>query len=106
MANDLSNEEKEIYEEARKRVRDKRRFYQHFGAYLVVNGILVVIWALSGDYARSWSGDWTGGKWFLWPLCIWGVVIVINFLQVFVFRTSVRGEKRAVEREVEKLKRQ
>ena len=100
--------EDELYEEARKRVKDKRNFYRHLGAYLLANIILIIIWALSGDAARggSWSGDWTGGKWFLWPLCIWGVFVLLNFLQVFVFRTSIRGEKAAIDREMEKMKRE
>ena len=106
MTSELSEEE--LYKEARKRVKDKRNFYRHLGAYLVVNIILIIIWALSGDAARgrTWSGDWTGGMWFLWPLCIWGVFVIINFLQVFVFKTSVRGEKAAIDREVEKMKKE
>lgn len=105
MSRDLSEEE--IYEEATKRVRDKKRFYRHLLVYLAVNAVLVIIWALSGDAARgrTWSGDWTQGMWFLWPLCIWGVFVVLNFLQVFVFNTSIREEKTAIEREVKKMKK-
>lgn len=47
--------EQEIYEEARKRVKKKRDFYSHLGAYLIVNAVLVVIWLLS----------WRGYMWFL-----------------------------------------
>ena len=106
MAKDLSEEE--LYEEAKKRVKDKRRFYNHLGAYLVVNAILIVIWALSGDATNEWSdyGTWTGNKWFLWPLCIWGAFVVLNFLQVFAFKTSARGEKAAINKEIEKIKKE
>ena len=106
MTQELSEEE--IYEEARKRVKAKRDFYRHLGAYLVVNVVLIIIWALSGDAARQTygPGDWTGGKWFLWPLCIWGAFVVLNFLQVFVFKTSVGGEKRAIDKEIEKIKKE
>ena len=106
MAQDLS--EKEIYEEAKQRVKAKQGFYRHLGAYLAVNTVLIVIWALSGGATNEWSGngDWTGGKWFLWPLCIWGAFVVVNFLQVFVFKTSVIGEKRAIDKEVEKIKKE
>ena len=104
MAKDISEEE--IYKEARKRVRDKRRFYSHLGAYLLVNGILVIIWAWSGDHVYRGPGDWTGGRWFLWPLCIWGIFVLLNFLQVFVFHTSARRERTAIEKEVEKIKKQ
>jgi hypothetical protein len=100
--------DEDIYKEAKKRVKAKRDFYRHFGTYLVVNTVLIIIWALSGDAARETygPGDWTGGKWFLWPLCIWGAFVVLNFLQVFVFKTSVSGEKRAIDKEVEKIKKE
>jgi hypothetical protein len=106
MPQELSEEE--IYEEARKRVKAKRDFCRHLGAYLAVNAVLIIIWALSGDAARQnyGPGDWTGGKWFLWPLCIWGAFVVLNFLQVFVLKTSVGGEKRAIDKEIEKIKKE
>jgi len=109
MSDEMPEQEKEIYEEAKKRVKAKSDFYRNLGAYLVVNTILIIIWALSGDATNEWSnynGDWTGGKWFLWPLCIWGAFVVFNFLQVFVFKTSVSGEKRAIDKEVEKIKKE
>lgn len=107
MSGDLSEEE--LYEEAKQRVKAKKGFYGHLGAYLAVNAVLIVIWALSGDATNEWSnysGDWTGGRWFLWPLCIWGVFVLLNFLQVFVFKTSVIGEKKAIDKEIEKIKKE
>ena len=92
--------EQEIYEEAKKRVKTKKGFYGHLGAYLVVNTILIVVWALSD------ADMGTANMWFLWPLCIWGAIVLINFLQVFVFKTSVRGEKAAIDKEVEKIKKE
>ena len=106
MAQDLS--EKEVYEEAEKRVKAKKRFYSHLGVYLTVNVILVIIWALSGDATNSWSGYGSpvGNMWFLYPLIGWGIFVVINFLQVFVFKTSAHQEKRAIEKEAEKLRKE
>lgn len=98
MAQDLSEEE--VYEEAKKRVKDKKGFYGHLGAYLVVNTILIVIWALSD------ADMGTANMWFLWPLCIWGAIVLINFLQVFVFKTSAWREKAAIDKEVEKIKKE
>lgn len=98
MVDDLS--EKEIYEEAKKRVKTKRGFYNHLGAYLAVNTVLVVVWALSD------SDMGTANMWFLWPLGIWGAFVLIHFLQVFIFKTSIRGEKTAIEKEIEKIKRE
>jgi len=97
--------EQEIYEEAKKRVKAKRGFYRHLGAYLAVNSVLIIVWALAGGPIIG-SGDWTGGKWFLWPLTIWGVFVVVNFLEVFVFKTSIRGERAAIEKEIKKIKKE
>ena len=98
MAQDIS--EKEIYEEAKKRVKAKKEFYKHLGAYLAVNAVLIVIWALSD------SDLGTANMWFLWPLCIWGAFVLINFLQVFVFKTSTYKEKADIDKEIEKIKKE
>jgi hypothetical protein len=88
--------EEEIYEIAKKRVKDKRDFYGHLIIYLIVNSILVLVWALS-----------TGGyPWFVWCLGPWGIGIVFHFLAVFVFPTSAAKEKKAIEKETERIKKE
>ncbi len=97
--------EQEILEEAKKRVKAKQNLYRHIGVYVAVNLVLIIVWALSGG-PSVYSGDWTGGKWFLWPLTIWGVFVVLNILEVFVFKVSIRGEKTAIEKEINKIKQE
>ena len=86
--------EEEIYAEARKRVKEKKRFYSGLATYVVVNAVLVVIWALTGQ----------GYRWFLWPLGIWGVFVLGDFLRIFVFGKGSDDE--AIRKEVEKIKRE
>lgn len=86
--------EEEIYKEASKRVKEKKRFYSGLATYAVVNAVLVVIWALSGR----------GYPWFLWPLGIWGVFVLGDFLRIFVFGKGSDDE--AIKKEVEKMKRE
>ncbi|MFC1943191.1 2TM domain-containing protein [Chloroflexota bacterium] len=86
--------EEQIYEEASKKVKAKKGFYGGLATYLVVNVVLIIIWALSGQ----------GYMWFLWPLCIWGVFVLGHFLRVFVFEKG--SDRQAIEREVEKMKRE
>lgn len=93
MANEMSEEE--IYEEAKKRVKAKKDFYSHLGAWVLVNIVLVVIWALT---------DFGGYPWFLWPLCIWGVFVLSHFVQAFVFKP--RMDRGAIEEEVEKIRKE
>ncbi len=85
--------EEQIYEEARRRVKDKKRFYGGLVTYAVVNAVLVVIWALSGR----------GYPWFLWPLGIWGVFVLGDFLRMFVFEQGSDDE--AIKKEIEKMKK-
>ena len=86
--------EEEIYEEARKKVKAKKEFWGNFGSWAAVNIVLIVVWALT---------DFGGYPWFLWPLCIWGVFILLHFLRTFVF--PERGDRAAIEKEAEKIKR-
>ena len=85
--------EEQIYEEASNRVKTRKRFYGGLATYLIVNAVLIVIWALSGqDY-----------PWFLWPLGIWGVFVLGDYLRIFVFGKG--SDQQAIEKEVEKMKR-
>ena len=92
MANQTS--EDEVYELAKKRVKAKRDFWGNFIAWAAVNVVLIVVWALSGQ----------GYLWFLWPLCIWGVFVVIHFFQVFVIQP--KSDKEAIEKEADKIRRE
>jgi fatty acid desaturase len=87
--------EEEIYRQARKRVEEKKGFYVHFAVYIIVNIILVIIWAATG----------AGYPWFLFPLGGWGIGILFHFLGVFVFSRQTDWERRAVEKEAERLRK-
>ena len=86
--------EEQIYEEARKRVKAKRGFWSNFISYVVVNIICFFIWALTGG----------GYPWFLWVLGPWGIFIIAHYLRVFVFEG--KSEKRAIEQEAEKIRKE
>ena len=93
MANQMSEEK--IYEEARLRVKERKGFWGHFGAWASINIILIIIWALT---------DLGGYPWFLWPLGIWGVFVLLHYLRIFVFER--KPERLAIEKEVERIKRE
>ena len=89
--------EEEIYKQARKRVEEKKGFYTHLATYILVNILLVIIWAFPAG---------GGYLWFLWPLGGWGIGILFHFLGVFVFSRRSNWEKREIEKEVERLKKE
>ena len=93
MAKQLSEEQ--IYEEARSRVKAKRRFWGNLIFYAVVNIICFFIWALNGG----------GYPWFLWVLVPWGIVIIFpHYLRTFIL--GGRSEKRAIGQEAERIRKE
>ena len=92
MANQLTEEE--IYKKARKRVEEKKGLLIHAIIYVLVNALLVVIWAVTGS----------NYQWFWWPLGGWGIGLIFNFLGVFVFNREMGWEKNAVEKEAERIR--
>ncbi|MFC1913903.1 2TM domain-containing protein [Chloroflexota bacterium] len=88
--------EQELYEKAKKRVEEKKGFFIHLIIYVLVNILLVLIWAFSAD---------GGYPWFLWALGGWGIGILFHFLGVFVLSKETGWEKRELEKEVEKLRK-
>ena len=93
MASQISEEE--VYEIAKKRVKAKGDFYKHLVVYVVVNIMLVIIWAFPAG---------RGYPWFWWVIGGWGIGVLFNFLDVFVWQR--RGDKGAIEKEAEKIRRE
>ena len=87
--------EEQIYELAKKRVEEKRGFFVHLTVYILVNIMLVLIW-------RFAAGG--GFPWFIFPLCGWGIGIIIHFLNTFVFGGKL--DTAAIEKEAEKIRRE
>jgi len=86
MTTDMSEEQ--IYKLAEKRVEAKRGFFIHFAIYIVVNIMLVLIWAFAAG---------GGFPWFIFPLGGWGIAVLIHFLIVFVFEG--KPDRRAIEKD-------
>ncbi len=61
-------------EAAIKRLEAKRAFNLHVALYVLVNALLVVIWAFSGH----------GYFWPIWPIAGWGLAIVIHYWTAFM----------------------
>jgi hypothetical protein len=70
-----------LYEQARARAIRKRKFRADLMGYLVINAILVGIWALSGF----------GSFWPAWVLAVWGVFLALDAVDVF-YRKDVTEE--------------
>ncbi|MDH4118413.1 MAG: 2TM domain-containing protein [Acidimicrobiia bacterium] len=76
---------------ALERVKAKRDFATHVIAYVVVNALLVVIWAATGR----------GYFWPMWPIAGWGVGLVLNAWTVYFSRPITEGDiQREMERDI------
>lgn len=87
--------EDKIYEQAKKRVQARKEFFIHVAVYIVVNVMLVLIWAFAAG---------RGYPWFIFPLGGWGIGLLCHGLRVFVFEG--RSDKAAIEKEAERIRRE
>jgi hypothetical protein len=60
-------------EAARKRIEGRRDFWRHAAAYVLINGFLVAVWALSGG----------GYFWPAWIMGFWAVGLFFHAWDVF-----------------------
>ena len=77
------------YDRARARVERKRKFRGDLMAYVVINAVLVGIWAFTG----------AGYFWPAWILAAWGVGLILTAWDVF-YRHDVTEED--IQREMRK----
>jgi hypothetical protein len=66
-----------VRDAARKRLQARQDFFSHLIAYVVVNGCLIVIWAITG----------AGYFWPAWILGLWGAGLVLHAWEAFARRT-------------------
>ena len=77
-------------QDAIERIRAKRGFWWHFGIYLVVNGFLVVVWAVT----------WTGYFWPGWVMLGWGIGVVSHGLGVYVGTRPISEDR--IQKEIDR----
>ena len=87
--------EDEIYEQAKTRVEAKKGFFIHLTVYIVVNIVLVLIWAFAAG---------GGFPWFVFPIFGWGIGIIFHYLGIFVF--GGKSDRAAIEKEAKNIRRE
>jgi hypothetical protein len=81
----------DVRERAIARLKQKRDFGAHLFVYLVVNGFLLGIWALTGS----------GFLWPVFPMFLWGIGLVLNAWDVYG-RKPVSEDR--IRREMERMR--
>jgi phosphotransferase system glucose/maltose/N-acetylglucosamine-specific IIC component len=89
----MERNQQELYEYARKRVKQKKRVYFHFILFFVGSIFLYIInKLLKVDPEQDW---------YLWVITGWGFLFVLHFIKVFVTESFIN--KKWEQEQIEKL---
>ena len=91
MATTMATTDDELRRLAAQRVHKRRDLGAHAVAYVVINAMLVGVWAISG----------AGYFWPAWVMLGWGVGLVLNVWDVYFRRPVTPAD---IEREMERLR--
>jgi amino acid permease len=93
----IDPEQREQYEYARSRMKQKKRLMQHFILFLVGSVFLIILNPLLGVGEDFFIKDW-----FIWAILIWAFLFLIHVFNVFIMSTFMGKEWE--NKQLEKLK--
>ncbi|MBT0607589.1 2TM domain-containing protein [Aequorivita echinoideorum] len=93
----IDAEQREQYEYARKRIKQKKALMRHFIIFLVGSVLLIVINPILG-----YGEEFLFKGWFVWAILIWTFFFLIHLFNVFIMNKFMGKEWE--DRQLEKLK--
>lgn len=93
----IDPEQREQYEYARRRIKQKKSLMRHFIVFLVGSVLLIIINPVLGYGEEFFIKDW-----FIWAILIWTFIFLIHLFNVFVMNTFMGKEWE--DKQLEKLK--
>lgn len=72
----METEQHEIYEYARRRIRQKKRLYFHF-IFFFLGSIFFFI-------ANKWLNIGEPTNWYIWVVTTWLFIFILHFIKVFI----------------------
>ena len=99
----IDYEQRELYENARSRAKQKKRLFQHFVVFLIGAVFLIVLNVVIG-YQEDFKP--LGYNWFVWAVLLWTLLFLIHFFNVFIVNSFMGKdwEAKQVDRLVKKQK--
>ena len=85
--------QQELYEYARKRVKQKKRVYLHFILFFVGSIFLYII--------NKWLNVQEQYNWYLWAITAWAFLFILHFIKVFVTESFIN--KKWEQEQIDKL---
>lgn len=97
----IDYEQRELYENARQRARQKKRLFRHFVIFLIGAAFLIVLNVVVG-YQEDFKP--LGYNWFVWAVLLWTLLFLIHFFNVFIINSFMgkEWEAKQVDRLVKK----
>ncbi len=80
----MMNEQHELYENARNRIKQKKRLYYHFIVFLVGSVFLIVL--------NKFLNIWEQFNWFVWAILIWFFLFILHVINVYVTNKFMNKE--------------
>lgn len=80
----MMNEQHELYENARNRIKQKKRLYYHFIVFLVGSVFLIVL--------NKFLNIWEQFDWFVWAILIWFFLFILHVINVYVTNKFMNKE--------------
>ncbi|MFP9112619.1 2TM domain-containing protein [Flavobacterium sp. RHBU_3] len=95
----MENTPHELYEYARKRVKQKKWVYLHFVFFFVGSIFLYII--------NRWLEVYPEYDWYLWGITAWAFVFILHFIKIFVTETFINKtwEREQIEKLVARQER-
>ena len=93
----IDPEQREQYQYARARIKQKKRLMRHFILFLAGSVILIIINPVLGI-----GKDFFIQNWFVWAILIWALLFLVHLLNVFIMNKFMGKEWE--DRQMEKLK--
>lgn len=106
----IDSDQREQYEYARQRVKQKKGLMRHFIVFLVGSILFIIINPVLG-----YGDDFFIKNWFVWAILLWSFLLLIHVFNVFVMNTFMGKEwehqqleklKAHQEKRIEELKKQ
>ena len=91
--------QQELYEYARKRVKQKKRVYLHFILFFVSSIFFYIINKMLDVDPQD--------DWYLWAITAWGFIFILHFIKVFVTESFINKtwEREQIEKLVARQER-
>lgn len=92
----IDPEQREQYQYARQRIKQKKRLMQHFIIFLAGSVLLIIINPILGVGKDFFIEDW-----FVWAILLWAFLFLVHLLNVFIMNRFMGKEWE--DRQLEKL---